>query len=95
MLLSRESWHGDRRNAGEPQPVVANNAIHGLDHFVADAVVGDRRDRVRDERFRTRGDDELGDGTVTLRDMTAEKPERLPMAQAIQRIWAMAPGAPR
>jgi len=41
------------------------------------------------------GDDELGDGTVTLRDMTAEKPERLAMAQAIQRIWAMAPGAHR
>jgi histidyl-tRNA synthetase len=39
------------------------------------------------------GDDELADGTVSLRDMAADKPERVPMDQAVQRIWATTPAA--
>ncbi len=39
------------------------------------------------------GDDELSDGTVSLRDMTAEKPERVRMEQAVARIAATIPGA--
>lgn len=39
MLFGRESRHGDGRNAGEREPVVADDAIHGFDHFVADAKI--------------------------------------------------------
>ena len=39
MLFGRERRHRDGRNAGEREPVVADDAIHGLDHFVADAEI--------------------------------------------------------
>ncbi len=39
------------------------------------------------------GDDELSDGTVSLRDMTADKPERVPMEQAVAQVVATEPGA--
>ena len=39
MLFGRERRHGDGRYAGEREPVVADDAIHGLDHVVADAKI--------------------------------------------------------
>jgi hypothetical protein len=40
------------------------------------------------------GDDELADGSVSLRDLTADAPERLPAPDAIARITAAGERAP-
>ena len=50
----------DRHRAvGDDLRLVDRKAGHGIDHLVAGAVVGDRRDRVRDERLRARADDDI------------------------------------